>query len=136
MSLKQLDSAMREDLALTVRVVEDDDAALFGLCLLGIYHGSAHDEVGVRIFAKLAGDQAEGVLVLQKLVSMKHCGKTEQQNQLGPPGSQQAPPPRVGRAAENLRHVRDSCLEMPSPTPHHHLVPSKTRYALKLMCCG
>lgn len=77
---------MREVLTLTVRVVEDNDAALFGLCLLGIYHGSAHDEIGVWILAKLAGDQAEGVLILQKLVSVKHCAKRKRQKQLGPPG--------------------------------------------------
>ena len=59
-----LDLARQEAFALTVRVVEDDDAALLRLCLLRIHHGSTHDEVGVWVFAKLAGDQAKGVFVL------------------------------------------------------------------------
>lgn len=86
----QLDLATQEDLALTIGVVEDDDAALFGLCLLRIHHGSAHNEVGVWILAELAGDQAEGILILQELVSMKYCAKRERQKQLGPldPSSQ------------------------------------------------
>lgn len=52
--------------------MEDDDPALLGLCFLGIHHGSAHNEVSVGILSQLAGDQAEGILILQELVSMEH----------------------------------------------------------------
>lgn len=92
--------------------MEDDDPALLGLRFLGIHHGSAHDEVGVGILPQLAGDQAEGVLILQELVSMEHWDKKkrEREEQLG----SQSP------GGESLRHI----LEIPCPIPHH-LVPSK-----------
>lgn len=59
--------------------MEDDDSALLGLRFLRIHHGSAHNEVGVGILSQLAGDQAEGILILQELMSMEHWGKKKEQ---------------------------------------------------------
>ena len=59
---------------LTVGVVEDDDAALLGLGLLGVDHGRADDEVDGGVAAQLARHHAESVLVLQQLVSVENWG--------------------------------------------------------------
>ena len=59
---------------LTVSVVEDDDAALLRLRLLGVHHGRAHDEVNGSVPSQTAGNHAEGVLAGQELVSVEYWG--------------------------------------------------------------
>lgn len=62
----------RKRLALTISVVEDDDAALLGLRLLWVDHCRANDKVDREVPAQTAGHHAKGVLTLEELVGVEH----------------------------------------------------------------
>lgn len=55
----------------TVGVVEDNDAALLGLGLLGVHHGRAHDEIHRRVLSQATRHHAEGVFTREELVGVK-----------------------------------------------------------------
>ena len=54
-------------------VVEDDDAALFRLRLLGIHHGCAHYVVSVSILPEASAHQRRRKLILHQLVRVEYC---------------------------------------------------------------
>lgn len=56
---------------LTITVLKNHNPPLLWFCLIRIYHGCSYYKVSAWILPQLTGHQAEGVFILQKLVSVQ-----------------------------------------------------------------
>lgn len=57
---------------LTVSVVEDNDAPLFGLGLLRMDHGGANEKIHRRVLPQATWQHAQGVLTGKELMGVKN----------------------------------------------------------------
>lgn len=119
--------------------MEDNDASLLGLSLLGVHHGRAHDEIHRRVFSQATGHHAQGVFTREELVGMEDLTGTErEESKMNNPVSIRADAGssrrRGNTKGETPSHQRSNAFKRLVPVGINGAAPEKKKKECQVRC--